>query len=312
MKHCCVIGGTGFIGTYVVDALLSRGAQVTVIGRKGSPTRQLSEKVRYISGDYGDRSFLFNVLRGVNEVIDLAYATVPKTSYDDPVQDIMSNLPSAVTLFDVACSFNIDKLVIISSGGTIYGPAQYLPISEEHPSNPISPYGITKLALEKYAFMYHCLKNIPVVCLRPGNAYGERQKPHIGQGFIATAIMNVLNKEEVTVFGERGTVRDYIHASDVALGIVAVLEHGRPGSSYNIGSGEGRSNMDVLNSIYSIARHFGFTPNTRILPPRGFDVPVNILDSSKLKKDTGWEPRVPFEEGIRKTWEYFYDRHRIS
>lgn len=305
MSHCCIIGGTGFIGSHVVDILLSQGKQLTVLGRNPQPTRPLPAEVRYFSGDYGDSNFLLKTLDGVDEIIDLAYGTVPKTSFDDPVQDILSNLPSVVKLFEVACDLSIKKLLIISSGGTVYGNALNLPITEDHPTNPISPYGITKLTLEKYSMMYRHFKNLPVVCVRPANAFGERQKPFAGQGFIATAIAHILKQQEVTLFGETGTIRDYIHVSDVANGIVAALDYGIPGSFYNIGSGVGRSNRDVLDALLPLAESSGLKLKIKILPPRHFDVPVNVLDCTKLRKETGWKAVVPFEVAIVKTWNWF-------
>lgn len=305
MNHCCVMGGTGFIGRHVVDLLLSKGYQLTVMGRNPVPTSPLPEGVCYISGDYGDRRLLKNVLRDVDEIVNLAYTTVPKTSFENPVQDILSNLPAAVTLFKTASNHSIRKIVVVSSGGTIYGKASTLPITEDHPTNPISPYGITKLAIEKYAMMFNELDDLPIVCVRPGNAFGEGQKPFLGQGFIATAIASILNRQEVVIFGKTGTIRDYVHVVDVAEGIIASLEHGRPGLCYNIGSGIGRSNKEVMDIIQTFAEAAGFVPKIKELPPRLFDVPANVLDSRKLREATGWEPSVSFEEGIERTWNWF-------
>ena len=308
MQQCCVIGGTGFIGHSVVNRLLKGERKITVIGRNPLPPRCLPEGVRYVAGDYGDGDFMTEVLQGVDEVINLAYSTIPKTSFDDPVQDILSNLPASVRLFEVASRLAVKKLVLVSSGGTVYGKAQTVPLSEEHPTNPISPYGITKLAIEKYAMMFKELKSLPVVIVRPANAYGEGQRPFVGQGFIATAIASILKGQEVVLFGETGTIRDYIYVSDVADGIIAVLEKGTPGCCYNIGTGIGRSNKDILDALYSYAESAGIEPRVKILPPRQFDVPANILECQKLYRETSWEPKVPFEEGIKKTWTAMFER----
>lgn len=307
--HCCVIGGSGFIGQHVVKILMKQGRTLTVIGRNRLPTRTLPAKVRYIAGNYNDKYFLRGALEGADEIIDFAYASVPKTSFEDPVNDILNNIPPSVTLFEVASSLPIKKMVIISSGGTIYGKALNLPISEEHPTNPISPYGITKLAVEKYASMYHEIKGLPVVCVRPANAFGEGQKPFIDQGFIATAIASVLKKREINIFGEQGTIRDFIYITDVAKGITAALNQGKPGESYNIGTGIGTSNRDILNMIETIAKSENIPLRIKILPPRQYDVPVNILDSSKLQKETGWFPSVTLSEGLKLTWEHFKETY---
>jgi UDP-glucose 4-epimerase len=305
MKCCCVIGGSGFIGSFVVRALLKEGRKVIVVARNAVPTRQLPDNVEYIPGDFGDKYFLQGVMRGVDEMIDLAYATVPKTSYDNPVQDILENLPPAVNLLEVASRLPLDKVILVSSGGVIYGHTDKVPIDEGHATNPISPYGITKLAVEKYARMFRATHDLPVVCLRPGNAYGETQKPFVGQGFVATAIASILERRELNLYGESGTIRDYIHVEDVAGGIVAALLKGRPGEVYNIGSGEGRSNRDVLNALQPLAKAEGFEIKLNTLPLRKFDVPINVLDGSKLYRETGWKAQIPFDEGIQRTWDWF-------
>ena len=305
MKHCCVIGGTGFIGSHLVELLHKHGRQVTVVGRSSLPSRPLPVGVRYLAGDYGDRYFLTGVLQGMEEVISLAYTTVPKTSFEDPVRDILDNLPASVNLFEVVRDLRIHKLILVSSGGTVYGEAQQLPIAESHPTNPISPYGITKLAIEKYAMMFYKNDALPVVCVRPGNAYGVGQRPFVGQGFIATAMACLLQGKEVTLFGESGTLRDYVHVFDVACGILSVLEQGAPGSCYNIGTGIGRSNSDILDAIYPHAKNAGIEPRIRIEPLRKFDVSANVLDCCKLRDETGWKTMITFPEGIKSTWEWF-------
>jgi UDP-glucose 4-epimerase len=261
--------------------------------------------VRYLAGNYGDEKLLREVLRDVDEVIHLAYSTVPKTSFENPIQDILTNLPASVTLFDAASRFSIRKLVFVSSGGTVYGKASSLPITENHPKNPISPYGITKLTIENYATMFHKLKGLPFVCVRPANAYGERQRPFIDQGFVATAIASILNGKQVVVFGDRGTTRDYVHVTDIASGILAALDLGQTSAFYNLGTGIGKNNMEVLDAIRPYAESEGYEVRVTKESGRVFDVPVNVLDSSKLRTESQWEPIVTFEDGIRRTWNWF-------
>lgn len=302
MHHCCVIGGAGFIGSHVVLQLVELGMQVTVVGRNPVPGRTLPRGVRYACGDYGEKVFLASVLKHVDVVIDLAYSTVPGTSFDNPVEDILTNLPAAVRFFEVASELPLQRVVVVSSGGTVYGQSNQVPIPEEHPTNPISPYGVTKLAIEQYARIYHELKGLPVVILRPSNAYGETQRAFAGQGFVATAIASVLAQREIVVYGEKGTVRDYVHVEDLARGIVAALRCPSPQACYNVGSGVGMSNVDVIDAIRPFARNAGCPVVVRHVSARRFDVAANVLDSRKLTRDTGWTPRIPFEEGLRRTW----------
>ncbi|MDF1594186.1 MAG: NAD-dependent epimerase/dehydratase family protein [Desulfobacterales bacterium] len=310
MRHCCVIGGTGFIGSHVVNKLSLRQMQVTVIGRKPIPTRALPKTVRYAAGNFGDKHFLLDALRGVDEIVHLGYLTVPKTSYDDPVKDILNNLPAMVILLETAILAGVKKFVFVSTGGAIYGKCREIPIKEDHPTQPISPYGISKLTTEKYAEMFSQIKSLPVICIRPANAYGEGQKPNEEQGFIINAIAAILRRQSITVFGKTGTVRDYIHVDDVAEGIIAASTSGKLNSCYNIGSGVGRNNNDILAALYPFAKSVGLEPKVKRLPLRPFDVPFNVLDSTKLIEETGWKSQISFEEGIRRTWDWCYQKHK--
>lgn len=305
MSCCCVIGGCGFIGRHLVRQLLGTGRRVRVVDILPAAASGLPREVRYMRSRAGEKGFLKMALKGADEIVDLAYSTVPKTSFDEPVKDISANLPFGVDLFRAAAASSIHKLVILSSGGTVYGEPLKLPLREEHPTNPVSPYGITKLALEKYALMYHHFSGMPVVILRPSNAFGEGQRAFTGQGFIAAAMASFLGEKPVTVFGRRGTVRDYIYVEDIASGIVAALDRGRAGNCYNLGSGEGRTNKQVLEAIVPFARLAGLKPKILHASARKFDVSANILDSSRLEKETGWKARTSFKEGISRTWDWF-------
>lgn len=307
LVRCCVIGGAGFVGAYVTRLLAGSGREVTVLGRREQPEARLPDGVRYVSGDYGDPSVLRAVLDRVDAVVDLAYSTVPKTSFEDPVFDILSNLPASVQLLREAAAAGIRKVVLVSSGGTVYGVAKSLPIGEDHPTNPISPYGITKLTIEKYAGMFEKTTGLPVVIVRPANAYGEGQHAFAGQGFIATAMHSIIRRQAVGIFGPGGTIRDYVHVTDVAGGIVAALDFGEGGEIYNIGTGEARNNLDVLRQIKPLALAGGYEVRTTTLPQRTFDVPANVLDSGKLAAVSGWKPRIDFPQGIQRTWRSVLD-----
>lgn len=310
MNHTCLIGGGGFIGVYVAAALVAQDRRVTILDTRPAPAH-LPKAVRYVVGDYSRKETLRKVLLGAEAVINLSYASVPSTSIEDPVRDILSNLPAAVGLFETAGDYAIQKLVVISSGGTVYGPARGLPLTEDHATDPISPYGVTKLAIEKYAHMFYRLKELPVVTVRPANAFGEYQNPFVGQGFIAAAISAILNQKEITLYGTSGTIRDYIHVEDVANGIVAALDHGYPGATYNIGSGEGRNNRAIIDALRPYAQALNIPLRVKTLPTRKFDVEANVLDSTRLRTDTGWSPEVPFQRGIERTWEWFVNNRSL-
>lgn len=306
--RCLIIGGGGFIGRRLVELLCDRGTEVTVLGRRTAPNPNSSSEAVYVAGDFGDIDLLRCLLETHDSVVHLAYATVPNTSFDNPLGDLLENLPSTVQLFaEVAAKGQ--RLVLVSSGGTVYGESLTLPITEDHPTNPISPYGVTKLTLEKYAHLYAVTRGLNVVCVRPSNAFGEGQPAFSGQGFLATAMALTMRGESVKIFGPRGTVRDYLHVEDMAEGIASALDLGESGETYNLGSGIGRSNLDVLEAMKPLMKEIGCTVRAVHEPARVFDVQANVLDSTRLRNRAGWSPRVSFEDGLRRTRDWL--RHNV-
>lgn len=280
--------------------LLYRGRQVSVLDQSASKHSGLPEGCDYISGDFGNHDQICPLLDSHSEIIHLAYATVPNTSFENPLSDLQQNLPPTVQLFTEVAQRG-GKLLLVSSGGTVYGEAEELPIKEDHKTRPISPYGVTKLTSEIYAHLFATTNNLKYLCVRPSNAYGEGQKPFTGQGFISTAMASILTGKKVKIFGETGTVRDYIHVSDLAAGIACALESGRLSETYNLGSGRGYSNLEILEIMASIMKIDPDKIAIEHLPKRFFDVQTNILDSTKLMTHTGWTPKVNFLEGLVKT-----------
>lgn len=298
-----VIGGAGYIGASLVPMLLAAGRQVTVLGRKATPAYKLPEDATYIQGDFGQSDLLKHLLDRHQEVVHLAYATVPNTSFENPLADLLQNLPPTVQLFkEIAAKGG--KLVLVSSGGTVYGEAVQLPIKESHPTKPISPYGVTKLTLENYAHLYSVTHGLRYVCVRPSNAYGAGQRPFAGQGFIATAMASAMRGEPIRIFGQNGAIRDYLYVSDLAAGIVSTLFHGKLSETYNIGSGIGLSNCDVINAMTLLLCEIDCSVSVEQLSERAFDVKANVLDSTKLRLHTGWKPLIGFDEGLRLTREW--------
>lgn len=297
---CLVIGGSGFIGSHLVPRLLAAGKKVTVIGRSATPKHDLSPGATYVPGDFGDVELIRWLLQSHDEVVHLAYATVPNTSFDNPLADLLENLPATVQLF-AAVAAKGKRLVLVSSGGTVYGEGVTLPITEDHATLPISPYGVTKLTLERYAYLYSVTHGLNVVCVRPSNAFGEGQVPFSGQGFVATAIASALRGQPVRIFGPHGSVRDYIHVADLAEGIISALARGVAGQTYNLGSGVGRNNLQVVAAIRPLLEEIGKEVHTVHEPPRVYDVHENVIDSSRLRDQTGWRQRIGFEEGLVRT-----------
>lgn len=298
-----VFGGAGFIGSHLVHTLVKDGRRrIKVTGRRLEPRFPLPEGVEYLRADTIDEAGLDTLLDEADEVVDLAYSTVPKTSFDDPVRDVISNLPVTVDLLKKASEHSLRCFLLVSSGGTVYGNADHLPVDESHPTNPFSPYGITKLATEKYAFMYHKLAGLPVVVVRPGNPYGPNQYGNLAQGFVGAALHAIVHKEKVVVFGDRGTIRDYIFIEDLVGGLLAALDSGVAGEVYNIGTGIGYDNLAVLHAIDEVVRGDGYAVELEHRESRPFDVTANVLSSARLTYLTGWRPETDLPMGLAETW----------
>ncbi len=293
------------IGGRLARRLLELNRRVIVLDRK-APAGS-AEGIEYVVGNYADESTISGVIERCDEIVDLAYASQPQSSFEDPLSDLNQNVAPAVALFRRVIGIRrIRRIVFVSSGGTVYGPAQSMPIREDAGTAPISPYGITKLTIEKYAFMFHRTHDLPVIVARPANAYGPGQRPFRGQGLIATAIGCALRGERLPVYGN--TVRDYVFIDDLAAGIAAVLVSGRCGEAYNIGSGGGLSSLDVIDRLRMLANRNGAVLELERLPGRRFDVPVNVLDISKISAETGWRPRTDFDVGLDLTWSDIVDQ----
>lgn len=298
-----VIGGAGYIGAHLVPQLIATGRTVTVMGRSSTPRHELPKNTVYIAGDFAQSEMIKRLLDTHQEVIHMAYATVPNTSFENPLADLLQNLPATVQLFSEVASRGV-KLVFLSSGGTVYGEAGELPIQETHRTKPISPYGVTKMTLENYAYLYAATHGLKFICVRPANAYGVGQRPFVGQGFISTAIASAMRGIPIKIFGQHGTVRDYLYVSDLASGIVSALARGRLSETYNLGSGIGLSNLDVIERLTYLLKKDQYEVPLEILPERSFDVKVNVLDSRKLMEHTGWMQQVDFDYGVQRTYDW--------
>jgi UDP-glucose 4-epimerase len=309
-KKTCIVGGSGFIGSSLIPHLLKKNRDVTVVGRSQLPQNRLPAEVKYFFGDIKDDKFTSNFLKNTDEIIYLAYASTPRTSFENLFDDLNENLISAVTFFDIASRYPIKKMIYISSGGAVYGESDGSPISEKHATNPISPYGISKLSIEKYAQLFWKTKKLPLVCIRPSNVYGENQKPFIGQGFISTAISSILLNKEIIIYGKDGTVRDYLYIDDFVNGIVLALDKCLPGEIYNLGSGLGFNNTDIINKLKNnhLLKNYLFKITHE--PSRASDVLFNILDSSKFSHLCKWQPSISIDEGIDRLVNYYFKSDR--
>lgn len=292
-----VLGGNGFIGSHLVDQLLNQGDRVRVFDRAPDKYRDALPGVNYFYGEFNDSAMLAEALQGVEVVYHVISTTVPSTSNLDPVGDINGNLINTVKLLELMRLQNVKRIVYFSSGGTVYGRPEFTPVTEDHPKNPISSYGVIKLAIEQYLSMYYLLHGISYVALRASNPYGSRQGHSGLQGVIGTYIDNLNKGFSIEVWGTGEVVRDFIHISDlVELSLLA----GRSDKVglFNAGYGQGASILDIITVLAQCAE----TEIKPVFKPgRDFDVPNSVLDISKAQEQFGWSPKVSLQEGIADT-----------
>lgn len=299
-----VIGGNGFIGTNLVEALRRAGHRVKVFDRYPSRFSEPLPDVDYVSGDFANHGEVHDVVQGVDFVFHLAYTTLPHTSNEDPVYDVRSNVIDTVQLLQECHASGVSKVIFVSSGGTVYGIPQTVPISEDHPTDPICSYGITKLAIEKYLQLFYRLYGLEYVVARISNPYGEQQNPNAKQGAAAVFLGNVAQSKPITIWGDGEVVRDYIYIGDAVDALTrAAVYQARDSSSriFNIGAGEGKS----LNQLVEVMRDVcGTQIEVHYTPSRPEDVPVNVLDIGRARRYLDWEPQVSLEQGLSRTWRW--------
>lgn len=299
--NALVLGGCGFIGSHLVDRLIAAGDRVRVMDRQPELFRGPVSGVEYLLGDLGNRAYLHGILSGCDVVYHLISTTVPRTSNEDPAFDVMSNVVETLHLLDHCVKEGVKKVVLLSSGGAVYGTPDALPVAEDAPTNPSSSYGIAKLTLEKYLGLYWRLHGLDFAIVRPSNLYGPRQNPLGAQGIVAVAMARIAAGLPVEVWGNGEAVKDYVYVDDVVEGIRLAATYERPASVFNLGSGHGLSVNGLLRLIGETSGRavtVSYTPRLR------HDVEQIVLDISRARQQLGWEPTTPLADGLVRTWAF--------
>lgn len=300
MIKCLVLGANGFIGSHLVSELARQGYAVRAFGRSHlQPSRHAdSAPIEYLEGDFIHEGDVRAALEGCDICFHLISTTLPKSSNDDPVFDINTNIGGTAAMLKHALSSGVKKVVFLSSGGTVYGIPEAIPIAEEHSTNPICSYGISKLAIEKYLELYRHLYGLDYTVLRLSNPYGEHQRVAATQGAIAVFLNRALRNEPIEIWGDGSVVRDYIYIADVISAMMSTIDYRGKQHVFNIGAGKGKSINEILEAVEHVA---GQKIDRRYIQARPFDVPTSILSVAKAREELGWSPRVGFEEGLART-----------
>lgn len=304
-KRCLVLGGRGFIGSHLVDALLEKGYRVRCFERPHvmslGDTHLSNPNFELYEGDIVSEVDVAEALEGCDICFHLVSTTLPKSSNADPVFDVESNVLGTVRLLTHAIKTGLKKIVFVSSGGTVYGVPAQLPIPETHPTDPVCSYGITKLTIEKYLGLFHQLHGLDYTVLRIANPFGERQRTHANQGAVAVFLGKVLRGEVIEIWGDGSVVRDYIHIADVVDALLISLDTSSDEHVFNIGAGRGHSLNEVLDAIEKTT---GLFAKRQYFPGRSFDVPASVLSISRAHELLDWSPKVDFEQGLNRFAEW--------
>lgn len=306
MTRCLVIGGNGFVGSYVVDELAAAGHEVTAFDRFSGDIRYTAPGVRHVSGDFLNTGELADVVAGHEVVYHLLSTTNPATAEADPLLDVRTNVTGSIELFRIAAHAGVRHVYFASSGGAVYGDQPTAVVSETAIPQPVSPYAIGKLSIERYLSYFRRTSGLDSTVLRLSNPYGPRQNPNRRQGVIPIFLRGLHRGEPLVVYGDGSMIRDYIYVEDLARMIVRPLGHDAPHDLYNLGSGVAHSLDEILDAI---ARVTGTQPQVVRRPAPSTFVERIALSVDRFHADFG-APVAPLslEDGIRRTWDDIVER----
>ncbi|MFL5922005.1 MAG: NAD-dependent epimerase/dehydratase family protein [Gaiellaceae bacterium] len=292
-----VTGGAGFIGSHVVEALLARGDEVTVVDDLSNGKREnVPEGVRLVVHDV--REGLGDVFAEARPEVccHLAAQVDVRVSVERPDHDASVNVLGTIAALEAAQAHGA-QVILSSTGGAIYGECE-APAPENSERRPLAPYGVSKLAAEEYLAAYNRLYGSRHVSLRYGNVYGPRQDPHGEAGVVAIFLGRLAQGETPRIFGDGLQTRDYVYAGDVAHATLAALGH--DGGVYNVGTGHETSVVDLYELCRRVA---GSELDALEAPARLGELQRSVLDVSLAERELEWRPKVSLEEGLRRTWE---------
>lgn len=301
-----VTGGAGFIGSWVADAFIKEGHKVLVVddlctGIEGN----IPKKAEFTKGDIRDFLLLEEAFSNFKpDIVNHHAAQINvRRSVEDPVFDAEVNIIGTLNLLELSVKHNIKRFIFASSGGAIYGEPKKLPADENTYPIPISPYGASKYAIEKYLGYYKAVHGLDYVALRYSNVYGPRQNRHGEAGVLAIFCNRIMSGKPCEIFGDGNQTRDYVFVGDVAK--ANILSVNSPSGSYNIGTQRETSVNDLVTTLRKLTKR---EIKVEYSPPRAGEVLRIYLNIQLAKLVLGWFPNVNLEDGIRQTWKWFKDR----
>jgi UDP-glucose 4-epimerase len=307
-ERVLVTGGAGFIGSNLVKALVARGCEVTVLDDLSSGYRTNLDPfpdVRLVEGDIRDPGAVDDAVQGASVVFHLAASVGNKRSIDRPLLDAGINVLGTLQVLEAARAHRVRKVVASSSAG-IFGELKTLPIREDHPAEPDTPYGSSKLCAEKLCLAYAKLYELEAVCLRYFNVYGPNQRFDAYGNVIPIFAFRMLRGEPLTVYGDGEQTRDFVNVEDVVqANLKAAASHSVSGA-FNIGSG---SRITINRLIGLLREASGITPVVQHGPPRAGDVRDSLADISAAQTRLGFAPAISMEHGLREYMRWAGEAH---
>lgn len=303
-----VTGGAGFIASHVADAYINEGHDVVIVDNLSMGKKEnVNPKATFVQMDIRDEAIREVFAREHFDIVNHHAAQMDvRKSVDDPMYDASVNVLGSINLLENSRKYGVKKFIFASTGGAVYGEQDYFPADEEHPQRPLSPYGITKLTMEKYLFYYHVVYGLENVILRYANVYGPRQNPHGEAGVVAIFTKKMLAGEQPIINGDGKQTRDYVYVDDVvAANVIALKLNGT--HTYNIGTG-------VESTVNDIFRHLKEFTGASCAEKHGEEKKGeqrrSVLTYTKIQKECGWMPKTSLRDGLKKTVEYFKQHNR--
>jgi len=298
-----VTGGAGFIASNITDALIKEGHSVFVLDNLSSGfEKNINTEAVFIKADIRDRNLSELFKKEKFDIVNHHAAQMDvRRSVADPAFDADTNIIGTINLLQNSIKYGIKKFMFASTGGAIYGEQEYFPADEKHPTSPLSPYGISKLAVEKYLFYYNAQYDLKYTILRYANIYGPRQNPFGEAGVVAIFSSKILNGEQPVINGDGKQTRDYTFVNDVVKANILTLKD-ELSDIYNVGTGKETSVNELFNVMNNMT---GKKMVEKHGPAKPGEQLRSVIISEKLKRKFGWAPSTKLEEGLKITVDFF-------
>ena len=302
MSRVCITGGAGFIGSHLAEAFLAEHSVTILDDLSGGRRENVPDGSVFLELDIRS-SEAANAVRegGFDVLVHEAAQMDVRRSVADPVFDADVNVLGTLNLLEAARQGGVRQVIFASTGGAIYGEQDVFPAPEEHPTRPVSPYGVAKLAVERYLYYYHQEFGLDATCLRYANVYGERQNPHGEAGVVAIFLQKLLEGEVPRINGDGKQTRDYVYVADVVAANLAVV--GLPGfRTFNVGTG---IETDVVELYRSIREALDSSVEAEHGPAKSGEQRRSCITAKALREELSVPSPTPITEGIEKTARWF-------